>query len=81
MKLALTASPDLPQGLNLRGLIYARLGEERLAEESFKRALQVAPNDGDAMHNYGFYLCERRRFDEANELFKVQLRVCSSIRK
>ena len=73
VKLALTASPDLPQGLNLRGLIYARLGEERLAEESFKRALQVAPNDGDAMHNYGFYLCERRRFDEANELFKRAL--------
>ena len=50
----------------MRGLIYASLGEEPLAEESFKRALQLNPRDADAMHNYGWYLCQQRRYDEAN---------------
>ena len=36
VKLALSAKPDLPEGLNLRGLIYAAMGESRLAEESFR---------------------------------------------
>jgi type IV pilus assembly protein PilF len=75
VKLALAASPDLPQALNLRGLIYAQMGEERLAEDSFKRALEVAPGDGDVMHNYGWYLCQRRRFDEAEAQFERALGV------
>ena len=73
VKLALAASPDLPQALNLRGLIYAQMGEEQLAEDSFKRALHVAPNDGDVMHNYGWFLCERRRYTEADALFQRAL--------
>jgi type IV pilus assembly protein PilF len=70
---ALAASPDLPQALNLRGLIYAEMGEYQLAEDSYRRALQVAPNDGDVMHNYGWYLCMRQRYGEAEALFERAL--------
>ncbi|WP_428424206.1 type IV pilus biogenesis/stability protein PilW [Methylibium sp.] len=70
VKLALAADPDLPQALNLRGLILAALGEERPAEESFKRALQLASIDGDVMHNYGWFLCQRGRYPEAEKLFE-----------
>jgi len=73
VKLALVAKPDMPEALNLRGLIYASLGELRLAEESFRRALQVAPRDGDVMHNYGWFLCQQRRFDEAEAQFRQAL--------
>jgi type IV pilus assembly protein PilF len=73
VKQALVASPDLPQALNLRGLIYAEMGEERLAEDSYKRALQVAPADGDVMHNYGWFLCVRKRYVEADTLFQRAL--------
>jgi type IV pilus assembly protein PilF len=70
VKMALVASPDLPQALNLRGLIYDAMGEQQLAEESYKRALSVAPNDGDVMHNYGWFLCLRQRYGEAEALFQ-----------
>lgn len=69
VKLALAAKPDLHEGYNLRGLIYASMGEDRLADESFQRALQLAPRDADSLHNYAWYQCQQRRFDEADKLF------------
>lgn len=73
VKLALAARPDLPEALNLRGLVYAALGEARLAEESFRRALQLTPRDADLLHNYGWFLCNQSRFEEADALFRQAL--------
>ena len=73
VKLALVARPDLPEAFNLRGLIYAALGEPRLAEDSFRRALQLAPRDADAMHNFGWFLCQSSRFAESDALFRQAL--------
>lgn len=73
VKLALVASPDLPEALNLRGLIYGQLGEDQLADGSFRRALELAPGDGDVMHNYGWFHCVRGRYAEADQLFKRAL--------
>lgn len=70
VKLALASNPDLPQALNLQGLVLAALGEEQKAEDSFKRALQLASTDGDVMHNYGWFLCQRGRYPEAEKLFQ-----------
>ncbi len=53
----------------LRGLIYASLGDHRFAEESFRRALQLDPRDADSMQNYGWYLCQLQRYDEAQQQF------------
>lgn len=69
VKLALAAVPDLPEAYNLRGLIYAGLGDDALASESFRRALELRPQDGDALHNYGFFLCQRGRYAEAEDYF------------
>lgn len=65
VKLALAVKPDLPEAYNLRGLIYQSLGDDRLAEESYKRALQMSPGDPDVKHNYGWFLCQRQRIPEA----------------
>ena len=75
VKQAISADPTYGQAFNLRGLIYASLGEEVLAKESFKRALQINPRDADTMHNYGFYLCRLKRYDEATALFDRALAV------
>lgn len=69
LKLALAAKPDLPEAFNLRGLAYATLGETKLAEESFQRALQLAPRNGDTMQNYGWFLCQQARFADADAQF------------
>ena len=70
VKQALQAKPDNPDAYGLRGLIYAALGDNDHADESFHRAMQLAPHDGDLMHNYGWYLCQQRRFDAADAEFK-----------
>ncbi len=70
VKQALNANPNLGEAYNLRGLIYASLGDEALTHDSFRRALQINPSDGDSMHNYGWYLCQRTRYDEAEALFQ-----------
>jgi len=69
VKLAIVADPNMAQAYNMRGLIYGSMGEEKLAEESFQRALQLDSSDGDAMQNYGYFLCQKRRQDEANVMF------------
>ena len=70
VKQALQAKPDMSAAYGLRGLIYASLGDNDKAEESFRRAMQLAPHDGDLMHNYGWYLCQQRHFDDADAQFK-----------
>ncbi len=66
---ALAAKPNLPEAYDLQGLIYASLGDASRAEDSFRRALQMAPRSADTMHNYGWFLCQERRWDEASEQF------------
>jgi len=75
VKLAIAADPNYGAAFNLRGLIYANLGDHALAEESFKRALQINPRDADTMHNYGYYLCQQKRYPESNALFAQALAV------
>jgi type IV pilus assembly protein PilF len=73
VKLALQAKPQFADAYNLRGLIYAGMGEPGLAEDSFRHALQLAPRDADTMHNYGWFLCQNRRFADATAQFNAAL--------
>ena len=69
VKQALQAKPDNPAAYGLRGLIYAALGDNEKADESFHRAMQLAPHDADLIHNYGWYLCQQRRYADADAEF------------
>jgi type IV pilus assembly protein PilF len=73
IKLALAAKPDLGAAFSLRGLVYASMGEEALAEDSFARALQINPRDADTIHNRAWFLCQRNRFADADRLFEQAL--------
>jgi type IV pilus assembly protein PilF len=73
VKQAILADPKMSEAFNLRGLIYAGLGDDALAEESFRRALQLSPNDASVMHNYGWYLCIQKRYGEASGQFQQAL--------
>lgn len=70
---ALKIRPDYGQAYNLRGLIYANLGDNGRAESSFQRALQIDPQDADAMHNYAWFLCQSQHYAAAEELFQKAL--------
>lgn len=69
IKQSLVADPTYGPAYVLRGLVYMRLNDNRLAEDSFKRALQVNPRDPDALHNYGWFTCQQGRHVEALDFF------------
>ncbi|MBK6715908.1 MAG: type IV pilus biogenesis/stability protein PilW [Burkholderiales bacterium] len=73
VKRALAVDPELVAGYNLRGLIYASLGEPVLAESSFQRALSLRRDDADVLQNFGWFLCQQRRYEEALRQFKAAL--------
>ena len=70
---ALAARSDLPDAYNLRGLIYASLNDAALAEDSFRRALQLNSRNPDTLHNYGWFLCQQRRYKDAEAQFQSAL--------
>jgi type IV pilus assembly protein PilF len=73
VKRAIAAKPDMAEAYNMRGLVYGSMNEVQLAEESFQRALQLAPRDSDTMHNYGWFLCQQRRWAESDTQFNAAL--------
>ena len=73
VKQAIASDPTMAAAFNLRGLIYTNLGDSGMAEESFRRALSIDRLDADVMQNYGWFLCQQRRFADAEALFKQAL--------
>ena len=69
LKQALLVDPNFSDSYNLRGLVYMRLNNMPLAEGSFRRALALNPQDADAAHNYGWFLCQQLRYRESFQLF------------
>lgn len=72
---ALQADPNLVNGYNLRGLINASLGKDQAAEDDFRRALSINPRDVDSLQNFGWYLCQHKRYAEGNVQFTQALAV------
>jgi type IV pilus assembly protein PilF len=70
LKQSIIADPSLLEAHNLRGLIYMRLNDAALAEESFRKALQIDPQAASVAHNYGWLLCQQGRMPEAFRLFQ-----------
>lgn len=73
VKRAIAADPRYSTAYNMRGLIYAQLGDKATAEANFRRALGLNSTDGDAQHNLGYVLCEQGRYDEARGFFAAAL--------
>lgn len=73
LKQVIAIDPTFPEAYNLRGLIYMRLGDKRQAESSFQRAVSLNPKDADTEHNYGWFLCQEGRYDDAQRAFDVAM--------
>ncbi|MET3130023.1 type IV pilus assembly protein PilF [Oxalobacteraceae bacterium GrIS 1.11] len=74
IKKALQAEPDLADAYGVRALIYMGMGETGLADDNFKRALNLAPHNPDLSNNYGSFLCENGRVAEALPYFDAALK-------
>ncbi|MBI5786803.1 MAG: type IV pilus biogenesis/stability protein PilW [Rhodocyclales bacterium] len=66
---AIEADSSYPLGYNLYGLVQMYLEDNRAAEESLGRALQLAPADPEINNNYGWFLCQSGRQKQSIEYF------------
>lgn len=73
VKQAIAIDPAYAAAFNLRGLIYLRLNDARLAEDSFQQALRLDPRDGDTWHNLGWMYCQQSRYEPSREAFQRAL--------
>lgn len=73
LKQSINADSTLFEAYNLRGLIYMRLNDAGLAEESFRKALAINPRASNVLHNYGWLLCQQSRVPEAVQMFSAAI--------
>jgi len=70
LKTAIQAESDYAPAYSVQGLVYSDLREYDNAERSFQKALHLTPNDPDANHNYGWFLCNKvGRYKESVQYF------------
>lgn len=70
---ALAAKPDFAQAHGLRGLIRGALGQVDQADEDFRTALKFLPHDDSLMHNYAWFMCQQKRYAQADAQFAAAL--------
>ncbi len=73
LKQSIAIDPNYSEAHHLKGLAYMRLNEPKLAEFSFKRALEISPNDANVMQNIGWLMCQQSRFQESERYFSQAL--------
>lgn len=74
IKQALQADPNLADAYSVRALIYMDMGETRLADDNFQRALRRSPGNPDFSNNYGWFLCQNGRAADSIAYFDAALK-------
>lgn len=74
---AIATDPGYADAYHLRALVYMAMGDLPKAEDSLRRAQGMKPNDPDILHNYGWLLCQRQQYEQANQLFERALAIPS----
>lgn len=71
---ALAADSNYPLAQNLMAVVQMALGENYLAEQYFERAVRLAPTDPEINNNYGWFLCQTGRQQQAYPYFETAAR-------
>ncbi len=71
---AIDSNSNYSPAYNVLGLINMDLGENAKAEDAFKRALALTPNDSDTLNNFGWFLCQTKRERESLNYFLLALK-------
>jgi type IV pilus assembly protein PilF len=66
---ALKQDPDNADVHSARAMLFTRMGNARQADEEYRTALRLAPNDPNVVNNYAVYLCQIGRTDEGVKRF------------
>lgn len=69
VRIALDADKSYAPAYSMRGLVQMYLLENGPAEESFQRALRLAPGDPEINNNFGWFLCQTGREAQSLQYF------------
>jgi len=69
LRIALEADSRYAPAYSVRGLVHAHLREYPQAEEQFRKALDLTPNDPEVNNNYGWFLCHTGKEKESIAYF------------
>lgn len=61
-------APDMPEVDNAMAYYYQQVGEFDQAEDAYRDALRKDHNNADTYNNFGAFLCQINKFEEAEEL-------------
>lgn len=70
---AIAEDPKNPRAHYVLAVIYQQIGQVQRSDESFKRALELSPNNSDIRNAYGTFHCSQRRYVEADAQFAKAL--------
>jgi len=73
-RVAIAADASYAPAYNVQALVSMDLKDNSAAEASFQRGLKLAPADADLNHNYGWFLCQTGREQQAMAHFNTALR-------
>lgn len=69
LKKALRFDEENANAHHYLGELNRILGENKAADEHFKKALQLKPGDSSLINNYGVFLCDTEQYAEAKGYF------------
>jgi type IV pilus assembly protein PilF len=66
---ALNIDENYADAHNAIAVMYQKLGQTAMATKHYERALALEPLNSDILNNYGQYLCQQGRINEAEQVF------------
>jgi type IV pilus assembly protein PilF len=73
LETALSQDSSNPDVHNVLGAFYERLNQPDKAEDNYKTALRLAPDNFSYQNNYGRFLCEHKEIDQGMSMLKEAL--------
>lgn len=70
---ALNFDSDNANAYHYKAELYRRINDHDKAEEFFKRAMELAPDNLTIQNNYGVFLCDAGKYEQAIKLFTKPL--------
>jgi type IV pilus assembly protein PilF len=70
---AISEDPKNPRAYYMIAVIYQQIGQVQRAEESFRKALELSPNNSDILNAYGTFHCGQKHYAEADAQFSKAL--------
>jgi len=70
---AAAISPNIDGVASSYAFYYQKVGENELADKSYRQAVRQFPQNSDIRNNYGAFLCELKRYQQANRQFVLAI--------